>query len=306
MMQVCRCGRDSTATCVRCGTRLCDGCSDPSIFYVASWFDVDIENMRATAKSFGPPFTITSARENQAARDGWEGGDGTSIVCRSCRFSAAAAAVRSLREIPVPDEFGSLSEAASDIIEGRWTPRAEHERPATPREIDDAIRWHTNNRAAEDVHDSWRSESTPGGWGSMPGSVDRDVTYRKGWTIGSTPDRSVWMPGYDGEPGYDKLAAVVVDQDRQFHVCDPSGRPPTGSGQFRLQNTCTWTRSGRWFDRREYSRWDPRPPTLLLGDLAGRAVGAHPGFGSKSTYYPHQGLLSVPGAQGSWYQPVRR
>lgn len=304
MMQVCRCGRDSIATCVKCGTRLCDNCSSP--YFASSWFDVDKEKARVTAKSFGPrPFRITSARENQAARDGWDG-DGYSIVCQSCRLSAAAVAVWSLREIPVPDEFGSLSEAASDIIEGRWVQKANHNRPATPQEIDDAISWHMNNRAAEDVHDSWRLKSTKGGYLTYPGSVDVDVKYRKGWTIGSTPDRSVWVDGYDTDLSHEKRSAVVVDRHRQFHLCDPSGRPPTGSGRALRENLCVTHGSARWFDRRSYSRWHSQPPTLLLGDIAKKVVERYPGFDLRSADNIAQGLVSVPNSDATtyWYQPL--
>jgi hypothetical protein len=245
------------------------------------------------------PLSITSAREADTAVAAFER-DRNTIICGICRFSAAAEAVSSLHEIPIPHEFGSLSEAASDIIEGRWVTRADLKRPATAQEIDDAIRWHTRNRAAEDVHSSWRYKSTKGGYLMTPGITAVDFEYRKGWTIGSTPDRSVWVRGYDSDMSHWKYSTVVVDEHRQFHLCDDSGRPGTGSGRALQENMCETERSGRWLDRRIYSRWSPQAPTLLLGDIARRIVNGQSGFDCK---YVNNYLVS---GDGFWYPPLPR
>lgn len=270
MAQVCRCGRDSIATCRSCGTRVCGSCYIGDPRYVSDWFDKRFDKSkgwRVTAKSFAPmPLSITSTREGYTAEAAFNR-DRDIIICGICRFSAAAETVSSLHEIPVPHEFGSLSEAASDIIEGRWTPRADHKRPATAQEIDDAIRWHMNNRTAEDVRDSWRDKR----YG------DVDVKYRKGWTIGSTPDRCRRETFEDGV--ITRCSVVIVDQHRQFHLCDSSGEPASGGGPAFRENMCETESRGRWFDRRTYSHWRPQLPTLLLGDIARTIVNGHSGFG---------------------------
>lgn len=293
-MQGCSCGRDSIATCRNCGRRVCGTCYIGDPYYLQGagyWFEYS--KGRVIAKSFAPmPLSITSARETYTAHDAFEHG-WAGIICGICRFSAAAQAVSSLREIPVPHEFGSLSEAASDIIEGRWPPRADLQRPATAQEIDDAIRWHTRNRAAEDVHDSWRSKKH---LSNRMGDVtfqEVDVTYRKGWRIGSTPDSWAWDREYE-EPEFKSFGNVFVDQRRQFHIC---GR--TSSLAMRWVSLCDRYDSGWWFTRRTHSRWSPQPPTLLLGEITERILSIHPDFG----YRGGAGLIPTAGSN-YWYQPL--
>jgi hypothetical protein len=236
---------------------------------------------------------ITSAREADAASTAFTR-DGGFIRCGWCRFEAAAGAARSLLEIPVPSQFGSLTEAASDLIEGRWTPKVDHERPATAQELDDAIRWHMDNRPPQDVHDSWRTEGKSGGtaaWGVR--SVRHvDFKYRKGWAIASTPDRTEYVSGYDIGMEHWKRSSVIVDQNRQFHLCDPD----TGRGYL-----CESSRGG-WFDRRTYARWHPQPPTLLVGSLAGTLLSPGSGFAIRSA----DSYLVPDGAKKIWHEPSPR